>query len=95
MFFVWKDWKKNMNSSFDFDAFISYSSKDKPMVRQLANRLKQDELRMWGDEWEVLSGGMIGLKIHQGLEGSRTLLMVMSNAYFASECPTLVHSVAH
>lgn len=40
-------------------------------------------------KWSIEPGGfaiyMIGLKISQGLERSRTLLMAMSNAYFASE----------
>lgn len=60
-------------------------------MRELANRLKQDRLRVWLDEWEIQPGDMIGLKIQQGLERSRTLLMVMSAAYFASEWSTLEH----
>jgi hypothetical protein len=82
-----------MSTQFDYDVFISHSSKDKPVVRELANRLKQDGLRVWLDEWEIQPGDMIGLKIQQGLERSRTLLMVMSQAYFASEWSTLEHQI--
>lgn len=53
--------------------------------------MKQDGLREWLDEWEIQPGDMIGLKISQGLERSRTLLMLMSSAYFASEWSTLEH----
>jgi hypothetical protein len=80
-----------MSTQFDYDVFISHSSKDKPVVLELANRLKQDGLRVWLDEWEIQPGDMIGLKIQQGLERSRTLFMVMSHAYFASEWSTLEH----
>jgi hypothetical protein len=50
-----------MSTQFDYDVFISHSSKDKPVVRELANRLKQDGLRVWLDEWEIQPGDMIGL----------------------------------
>jgi len=30
-----------MNTQFTYDVFISHSSKDKPVVRELANRLQQ------------------------------------------------------
>ncbi len=80
-----------MSTQFDYDVFLSHSSKDKPVVRELANRLRKDGLRVWLDEWEIQPGDMIGLKIQQGLERSRTLLMVMSAAYFASEWSTLEH----
>jgi hypothetical protein len=39
-----------MTTQFDYVVFISHSSKDKPVVRELANRLKQDGLRVWLDE---------------------------------------------
>jgi WD40 repeat protein len=70
---------------FVYDVFISHSSKDKPTVRELALRLKADGLRVWFDDWEIKPGDMIGLKIEQGLEQSRTLVMVMSVNAFASD----------
>jgi hypothetical protein len=60
-----------MSTQFDYDVFLSYNHKDKPVVRELANRLKQDGLCVWLDEWEIQPGDMIGLKISQGLERSR------------------------
>jgi len=44
-----------MASEFKYDVFLSYSSKDKPVVRELANRLKKDKLRVWFDEGNSLS----------------------------------------
>ena len=79
---------------FTYDVFISHSSKDKPAVRELAQRLKDDGLRVWFDEWEIKPGDMIGLKIEQGLEQSRTLVLVMSANAFASDWVTLERHTA-
>jgi hypothetical protein len=80
-----------MSNTFDYDVFLSYSSQDKQVVHALAERLKQEGLRVWLDEWMIQPGAMIGLQIQHGLEQSRTLLMCMSHAYFDSEWATLEH----
>jgi hypothetical protein len=33
-----------------------------PVVRELAERLKQDGLRIWFEAWEIQPGDLIGLK---------------------------------
>ncbi len=76
-------------SDFDYDVFLSHSSKDKRIVKKLAKRLKRAGLRVWLDEWVIQPGDMIGLKIEQGLEGSRTLVLVMSKHAFESDWVTL------
>ncbi len=83
-----------MSESPSYDVFISHSSKDKPVVRELAERLKADGLRVWFDEWVIQPGDMIGLKIEQGLEQSRTLILVMSANAFASGWVTLERHTA-
>ena len=35
-----------MNQQFQYDVFISHSSKDKPAARELAERLRSDGLRI-------------------------------------------------
>lgn len=55
-----------MSDSFDYDVFLSHSSEDKGIVRELAKRLKGDGLRVWLDEWVIQPGDMIGLKIEHG-----------------------------
>ncbi|HEV7904157.1 MAG TPA: TIR domain-containing protein, partial [Pyrinomonadaceae bacterium] len=77
-----------MFKNFKFDVFISHSSKDKPAVRELAERLAADGLRIWLDEWEIKPGDMIGLKVNEGLEQSRTLVLVMSANASESEWVT-------
>jgi WD40 repeat protein len=78
-----------MSPEFDYDVFLSHSSKDMPVVRELAKRLMADGLRVWLDEWVIQPGDIIGLKIEQGLEHSRTLVLCMSENAFASEWVTL------
>jgi GTPase SAR1 family protein len=77
-----------MTKVFNYDVFISHSAKDKGPVRELAERLKADGLRVWLDEWEIQPGDMIGLKIQNGLELSRTLLLIMSANASESEWVT-------
>jgi hypothetical protein len=78
-----------MTETFDYDVFLSHSSKDKPAVRELAERLKGDGLRVWLDEWVVQAGDHWPSKIEQGLESSRTLILVMSQNAFESDWVTL------
>lgn len=80
--------------TFSYDVFISHSAKDKDTARDLAERLKADGLHVWFDEWEIKAGDMIGLKIEQGLEQSRTLLLIMSANAFASDWVTLERHAA-
>jgi small GTP-binding protein len=77
-----------MTETFQYDVFLSHSAKDKPIVRELAERLKDDGLRVWFDESEIQPGDMIGLKISRGLEQSRTLVLVMSANASESEWVT-------
>src|SRR4051812_1602398 len=39
-----------------FDVFLSHNSKDKPAVRELAEALRDRELNVWLDEWELIPG---------------------------------------
>ncbi|MDO9300244.1 MAG: TIR domain-containing protein [Anaerolineales bacterium] len=83
-----------MSDSLSYDIFISYNSKDKVTVRRLAERLRADGLHVWWDQWEIRPGDSIPLKIEQGLEQSRALVLVMSEYAFASEWVTLERQTA-
>jgi len=39
-----------------WDVFLSHNSEDKPVVRELALKLKERGLRVWLDEWELIPG---------------------------------------
>ncbi|MCK6559993.1 toll/interleukin-1 receptor domain-containing protein [candidate division KSB1 bacterium] len=74
-----------MPNDFKYDVFLSHSAKDKSIVRELANRLKNDKLRVWFDEWELKPGDSIPAKIEEGLESSRVLVLCMSANAFGSD----------
>jgi hypothetical protein len=57
-----------MSDAFKFDVFLSHSSKDTPVVLELAQRLRKDGLRVWLDQWEIKPGDSIPAKIEHGLE---------------------------
>jgi hypothetical protein len=86
--------RKARRRRFAYDVFLSHTSKDKPTVRELAERLKQDGLRVWFDEWVIQAGDLVSLKIEQGLERSRTLILVISQNAFASEWVALERHTA-
>ena len=74
-----------MSLEFQFDVFLSHSSKDKIVVRGLAGQLRADGLRVWLDEWEIKLGDSIPAKIEEGLEHSRVLVLCMSANAFGSD----------
>ena len=83
-----------MSAKFQFDVFVSHNSKDKPRVRKLAERLKAAGLRVWFDEWNIKSGDIIALKVDEGLEQSRVLLLCISPNALASGWVALERSTA-
>jgi len=70
---------------FKYDVFLSHSSKDKPVVRAVAERLKSDGLRVWFDEWVLKPGDSLPKKLDEGLEESRVLVLCMSANAFGSD----------
>ena len=74
-----------MADQFNYDVFLSHSSKDKDIVRPLAERLRADGLRVWFDEWILKPGDSIPAKIEEGLERSRGLVLCMSSHAFGSD----------
>ncbi|MFM7753617.1 MAG: toll/interleukin-1 receptor domain-containing protein [Cyanobium sp.] len=71
--------------TYRYDVFLSHSSADKPVVRELAEGLRAAGLRVWFDEWIIKPGDPISVKIEEGLEHSEVLLFCMSANAFGSE----------
>jgi len=72
--------------TFTYDGFLSHSAKDEAVVRPLAERLRQDGLKVWFDDWALKPGDRIPAKIDPpplggygatsaGLEHSRVLVL--------------------
>lgn len=83
-----------MRGEFKYDVFLSHNSKDKPQVRRLAERLKAAGVRVWLDESVIKPGDIIALKVDEGLEQSRVLLLCISPAALASGWVALERSTA-
>ena len=83
-----------MTTDFSFDVFLSHNQADKPRVRKLAERLRAAGLRVWFDEWNVRAGEIIALKVDEGLEQSRVLLLCISPQALASGWVALERSTA-
>lgn len=81
-----------MNSTkrrFAYDVFISHSKEDAFIARGLANRLRKSGLSVWFADWSIRPGDSIVARIEDGLNSSRTLILVMSEAAFTSDWVTL------
>ena len=76
-------------SDYIYDVFISHNSQDKPIVKDLANRLEADGLKVWLDEWEILAGDSILSKVEHGLSKSRHVVYMMSDNSINSNWVTL------
>ena len=70
---------------FSFDVFLSHSAKDKAVVRDVAERLRKEGVKVWFDEWMIKAGDSIPAKIEEGLERSRVLVLCMSANAFGSD----------
>src|SRR5713226_1098298 len=74
-----------MADSFSYDVFLSHSAKDKETVRAIAERFKNDGLKVWFDEWAIKTGDSVPHKTEEGLEHSRVLVLCMSANAFGSD----------
>src|SRR5262245_54579569 len=83
-----------MADNFLYDVFLSHNSNDKPRVRHLAERLRNAGLRVWFDEWNIAFGEIISLKVDEGLEQSRVLVLCISPNALASKWVALERSTA-
>ncbi len=79
-----------MSETFDYDVFLSHSAKDKAVVRDVAERLRKDGVKVWFDEWvlvgrDCVEPAMRQAKIEEGLERSHVLVLCMSANAFGSD----------
>src|SRR3712207_3405107 len=60
-----------------FDVFLSHNSKDKPMVRQLAEALAARGLQVWLDEWQLQPGLSSQQLLEEGIRASRSAAVLV------------------
>ena len=96
-------WRGQLIMAFEYDVFLSYSSKDKKTVHALAERLRRDGVRVWLDGWEIEPGDPIGMKTQHGVNRSlcirrgalgpgtcRVLKMSCQRSKWATHCAMVI-----
>ncbi len=63
----------------EFDLFLSHATPDKEWVLTLAERLEARGLRVFVDSREIVVGDNIVLRLSDGLEKSRYMVLVLSS----------------
>ncbi len=72
----------------EYDVFISHASEDKDaFVRNLAQKLKENSVRVWYDEFTLKLGDSLRESIDRGLAGSRYGLVILSHHFFSKDWP--------
>lgn len=69
----------------EFDVFLSYASEDAAWCERLAERLRNEGVRVWFDRWQLKPGDHLEARINEGLENSRKLVAVWSQHYFRED----------
>ena len=64
----------------EFDAFLSHNSRDKPLVKHIAEALKRNSVKVWLDEWELVPGRRWQEALEAGLLRSRTVVVPVGPA---------------
>jgi hypothetical protein len=71
-----------------YDVFICHASEDKEsFVRPLAERLREENVAVWYDEFSLRLGDSLRQSIDKGLGQSRFGIVVLSKAFFAKKWP--------
>ena len=61
-----------------FDAFVSYGHGDAGSVHTLAENLERLELRVFLDDWELVPGDLLAVKLQEGLAAADAVVFVVS-----------------
>ncbi len=60
-----------------YDAYLSYSSQDGPIVMELAQRLRQEGLALYLDEWELAPGKQFQPALSEALRDSKSCVVFL------------------
>ena len=60
-----------------YDVFLSHTSRDKPAVRRIAEALREANLTVWFDEWELVPGESWQDALEHALSSSKAALIII------------------
>jgi len=72
----------DQEQEFKYDLFLSHASEDKVWCETLAERLRNEGVRVWFDGWELQYGDNLPARINDGIKRSRKMVAVFSASYF-------------
>ncbi|MCX4974821.1 tetratricopeptide repeat protein [Streptomyces sp. NBC_00620] len=73
-----------MTEAGQFDAFVSYAHEDEPWAKALAENLVRLRLHVWLDQWELVGGQLVALRLQDGLAGAGAVVPVVSRHWTES-----------
>jgi hypothetical protein len=74
-----------MDEAFEYDVFLSHASEDAAWCEQLAERLRNEGVRVWFDQWYLKPGHNIDVELNKAIKAARKMVAVWSAAYFRKE----------
>src|SRR5262245_62073625 len=72
----------DQEQEYQYDLFLSHASEDKDWCKKLAERLRDQGVRVWFDGWELQPGDNLIARINEGIKRSRKMVAVFSRSYF-------------
>lgn len=69
----------------EYHLFLSYASEDREWCAMLAERLRNENVRVWFDQWELEPGDHLSARINDGLERSRKIVAAWTPNYFRDD----------
>ena len=76
---------RSKSENISYDVFISYASQEIEFAKRVAETLKQRNLSIWLDIFEIKSGDYWAEKIREAISKSRFILMVVSPRFLSSD----------
>jgi uncharacterized protein YjbI with pentapeptide repeats len=76
---------KQVTTQKNFDVFLSYASEDAEWCEILAQRLRDEGVRVWFDKWVLKPGHHLLAQLNDGLKESRKMIAVWTNNYFRDD----------
>jgi hypothetical protein len=73
------------DQDFKYDVFLSHASEDTAWCEKLAERLRNEGVHVWFDEWELKPGDHLLARLNEGLRQSRKMVAVWSASYFRDD----------
>ncbi len=60
-----------------FDVFLAHNSVDKPLVREISARLKEQRLNPWLDEEQILAGELFQEEIQKAISNIKSAAIII------------------